>query len=65
MSGFSIKNLSPDAWSFVYTGSLLLAVFVSRTFANYIQNFVQRPALKVNSICRGNYGGSSMWILTQ
>ena len=35
------------------------------TFVNYVQNFVQHPALKVNSICRGNYGGSSMWIPTQ
>jgi hypothetical protein len=35
------------------------------TFANYIQNFIQHPALEVNSICRGNYGGSSMWISTQ
>ena len=24
------------------------------------KNFVQHPALKVNSICRGNYWGSSM-----
>jgi len=30
VSGFSIQNLSPDGWSFVYTESLLLAVFVSR-----------------------------------
>ena len=22
---------------------------------NYIQNFIQHPAVKVNSICRGNY----------
>ena len=27
--------------------------------------FVQHPAFKVNSICRGNYWGSSMWIPTQ
>jgi hypothetical protein len=27
--------------------------------------FCPTPALKVNSICRGNYGGSSMWIPTQ
>jgi hypothetical protein len=32
------------------------------TFANYVQNFIQHPALKVNSIHRGNYWGSSMWI---
>jgi len=30
MSDFSSKNLSPDGWSFEYTESLLLAVFVSR-----------------------------------
>jgi len=28
--------------------------------ANYVQNFIQHPALKVNSICRGNYWRSSM-----
>jgi len=26
-------------------------------FANHLQNFIQHPALKVNSICEGNYGG--------
>ena len=25
------------------------------TFAIYVQNFIQCPAVKVNSICRGNY----------
>jgi hypothetical protein len=35
------------------------------TFANYIQNFIQHPAVKVNSIRRGNYWGSSVWIPTQ
>ena len=35
------------------------------TFAYYIENFVQHPAVKVNSICRGNYWGSSMWISMQ
>ena len=35
------------------------------TFANYVQNFFQHPAVKINSICRGNYWGSSMWISTQ
>jgi len=28
------------------------------------QNFIQHPALKVNSICEGNYRGSSMWLST-
>jgi hypothetical protein len=37
----------------------------SITFANYIQNFIQHPAVKVNPICRVNYWGSSMWILAQ
>ena len=35
------------------------------TFANCIQNFIQNPAVKVNSICTENYWGSSMWILMQ
>jgi len=25
------------------------------TFVNYIQNFIQHPAVNVNSTCRGNY----------
>ena len=29
------------------------------------QNFIQHPALKVSSICEGNYWGSSMWLSTQ
>jgi hypothetical protein len=31
-----------------------------KIFANYVQNFIQHPAVKVNSICRGNCWGSSM-----
>jgi len=34
-------------------------------FANHLQNFIQHPALKVNSVCEGNYWGSSMWLSTQ
>jgi len=30
-----------------------------------LKNFIQHPAVKVNSICRENYSGSSMWISTQ
>ena len=30
-----------------------------------LQTFIQHPALKVNSICEGNYRGSSMWLSTQ
>jgi len=33
-------------------------------FVNYVQNFIQNHAVKINSICRGNNWGSSMWILT-
>jgi hypothetical protein len=33
--------------------------------ANYVQTFIQNPAVKVNSTCRGNYLGSSLWILMQ
>jgi len=33
-------------------------------FANNVQNFIQHPAVKINSICRGNYWGSSVWIST-
>jgi hypothetical protein len=32
------------------------------TSANYIQNFIQHPARKANSICRGNYCGPTMLI---
>jgi hypothetical protein len=31
-------------------------------FVNYIQNSIQQPSVKVNSICRGNYWGASVWI---
>jgi len=34
-------------------------------FVNYVQNFIQHPAVKVNSKCRENYWGSSMWISMQ
>jgi hypothetical protein len=31
-------------------------------FVNHIQNPIQHPSVKVNSICRGNYWGLSVWI---
>jgi hypothetical protein len=34
-------------------------------FSNDIQNFIQHPLVKVDSICIVNYWGSSMWISTQ
>jgi hypothetical protein len=30
------------------------------SLANYVQNFIQNPAVKVNSICKGNYWESSV-----
>jgi len=35
------------------------------TFVNYAQSFIQHPAVKGNSTCRGNYWGSSLWIKKQ
>ena len=35
------------------------------SFVNYVQNFIQHPAVNVNSKRRGNYWGSSVWISTQ
>jgi len=34
-------------------------------FVNYVHNSIQHPAVNVNSICRGNYWGTSVWVLTQ
>ena len=34
-------------------------------FCQPLQNFIQHPALKVDSICEGNYRGSSMWLSMQ
>jgi hypothetical protein len=34
-------------------------------FAKHLQNFIQHPALKVNSVSKGNYRGSSMWLSKQ
>jgi len=44
---------------------LMLLLYRNITFTNHLQNFIQHPAVKVNSICEGNYRGSSMWISTQ
>jgi len=34
-------------------------------FFQPLKNFIQHPALKVNSKCEGNYRGSSMWLSMQ
>ena len=43
----------------------ILVIIGAYHFGSYVQHFIQHPAVKVNSICRGNYWGSSMRILTQ
>jgi len=35
------------------------------SLANYVQNFIHHPVVKVNFIRRGNYWRSSVWISTQ
>jgi hypothetical protein len=35
------------------------------TFVHYLQNFIQHPAVKLNSTCKGNNWRSSVWISTQ
>jgi len=35
------------------------------TFFHYLQNFIQHPAVKLNSTCKGNNWRSSVWISTQ
>jgi hypothetical protein len=42
----------------------IVVIIKAYHFANYIQNFIQNHAVKVNSICRGKFWGSSIWILT-
>ena len=41
------------------------SIYLHITSANCIQNFIQHSAVNVNSVSRGNYWGSSMWISTQ
>jgi len=40
-------------------------LYIYFNFVNYIQNFIQHSAFRVNSICRVNYWGSSVWISPQ
>jgi hypothetical protein len=37
----------------------------ARHFIRYVQNCIQYSAVNLNSICRGNYLGLSVWISTQ
>jgi len=43
----------------------IVEVIEAYYFAKYIQDFIQHPTVKVNSICRGNCWGSSMLISMQ
>jgi len=61
--------MSESSWPlYLATGMAITqtVVFIeSCHFARYIQNVNQHPAVKVNSVCRGNYWGSLRWIWTQ
>jgi len=52
------KGDKTDCSNYIY-------IYIYFTFVNYIQNFIQHPAFRVNSICRVNYWGSSVWISPQ
>jgi len=43
----------------------IVVIIEAYHFIRYLQNFIQCPAVKVNSMCRGKCWGSSMWISTQ
>ena len=38
-----------------------VVILDAHLFASYIQNVIQHPAAKVNSICEGNYWESLVW----
>ena len=64
------KEELPEEWKesiivSVYKKGIKQIAVLMGAFANYVQNFVHHPAVRVNSICRGNYCGSSLWILMQ
>jgi len=43
----------------------IVVIIEAYNFVKNIQNFIQHPAVKVNSIRRGNYWELSLWISTQ
>jgi len=60
----------PEDWQslYLFIGRAIkqtVVIIGAITSVNYVQNFIQHVAVKVNSICRGNYWESSVWILTQ
>ena len=49
------KEELPEEW---WESIIVLVYNKGDNFAKYVQNFIHHPAVKVNSICRGNYWGS-------
>jgi hypothetical protein len=42
----------------------IVVIIEAYYFFNYVQNFIQHPSVKVNSLFRGDYLVSSVWIWT-
>jgi len=66
---FGIRNLclgrerSRKLYLFLSWSIKQIAVIVKEySFVNYVQNFIKHPAVKGNSICRGNYWVSPVLI---
>jgi hypothetical protein len=51
--------------SIIRTIKQLVVIVAAYLFVNYVQNFIQHPAIKFTCICTGNYWGSLTWISTQ
>ena len=56
-------------WNVQTRAAICLLAFccfwIANNFVNYAQNYIQYPAVKVNSTCRGNYWQTSGWISRQ
>jgi len=52
----------PNLIVLVYKKAIQQTIIIT---VSYIQNFIHYSAAKVNSIYRGNYWGSSVWISMQ
>jgi hypothetical protein len=64
---FTHRNVHKYTWTTPdgKTHTQIEHILIDRSWnsSTYIQNFSQHPTIKVNSICRGNDWGSSMWII--